>query len=48
MIDRKSLAHVARKLNPLKEKFAFTGGAIIPLLVDDPLIVGIRPTKDLI
>jgi hypothetical protein len=46
MIDRKSLAHVARKLNPLKEKFAFTGGAIIPLLVDDPLIAGIRPTKD--
>jgi len=45
-IDLKALVHVARRLHPLNEKFAFIGGAIIPLLLDEPLVTPIRPTKD--
>lgn len=45
-IDSRDLAHVARKLQPLNEKFAFTGGAIIPFLLDAPLVIQVRPTKD--
>ena len=46
-IDIKALAHVARRLRPLDNKFAFIGGAIIPLLLDEPLVTAIRPTKDI-
>ena len=40
------LATVARRLEPLREKCVFTGGAIIGLLLDHPGLVSVRPTKD--
>ncbi|MDD5556549.1 MAG: hypothetical protein PHN82_04770 [bacterium] len=40
------IATVALRLEPLREKCVFTGGAIIGLLMDDPALVSIRPTKD--
>ena len=46
VIDIKALAHIARRFHPINEKFAFIGGAIIPLLLDEPLVTPIRPTKD--
>ncbi|MDP8214397.1 MAG: hypothetical protein RAO92_00655 [Candidatus Euphemobacter frigidus] len=46
-VDLRTLAHVARRFHPLNEKFAFIGGAIIPLLLDEPLVTAIRPTKDI-
>lgn len=45
-IDLSDLAHIALKLQPLNEKFAFTGGAIVSLLLDAPLVTPIRPTQD--
>lgn len=46
LINIESLAQVARRLEPLDERFAFLGGSVIPLLVDNPSLVSIRPTKD--
>jgi hypothetical protein len=40
------LAKVALKLKVLNEKWAFTGGAIIGLLLDHPSLMDARPTKD--
>jgi predicted nucleotidyltransferase len=37
---------VARKLAPLNLQFAFVGGAVMCLLVDDPQLTQFRPTKD--
>ena len=37
---------VARLLRPLGETFVFLGGAVVPLLVDRPETLKIRPTKD--
>jgi len=47
VIDIKALAHIARRFHPINEKFAFIGGAIIPLLLDEPLVTAIRHTKDI-
>ncbi|MEA1929158.1 MAG: nucleotidyl transferase AbiEii/AbiGii toxin family protein [Candidatus Auribacterota bacterium] len=47
VIDIKALTHVALKLQPLDENFAFIGGAVIPLLLEEPLVTTIRPTKDI-
>ncbi len=46
-IDLEALVHVARIFHTLNEKFAFIGGAIIPLLLDEPMVTAIRPTKDI-
>ncbi|MDP8248984.1 MAG: hypothetical protein P9M00_12650 [Candidatus Tritonobacter lacicola] len=46
VVDIEALAHVARRLQPLNERFAFLGGAVLPLLIDEPLIEAIRPTID--
>jgi len=37
---------VAKRLDPLDVPFAFVGGAVVCLLVDDPSLTEIRPTKD--
>ncbi len=37
---------VARLLRPLGETFVFLGGAVVPLLVDRPETLKIRPTND--
>ncbi len=46
-INMESLAQVARMLEPLNKKFAFLGGAVVPLLIDNPSLVAVRPTKDI-
>jgi predicted nucleotidyltransferase len=37
---------VAKRLAPLNVPFVFVGGAVIPMLVDQPELTEIRPTKD--
>ncbi len=37
---------VAGLLRPLGETFVFLGGAVVPLLVDRPETLKIRPTND--
>ncbi len=46
VVSIESVAHVAEKLQALDEQFAFLGGAVLPLLLDDTSIVIVRPTKD--
>ena len=46
IVNIESLVHVAEKLQALDEHFAFLGGAVLPLLLDDTSIVIVRPTKD--
>lgn len=41
-----ALRAVARRLEPLETKFVFLGGAVIELLVDNPMVSELRPTKD--
>jgi hypothetical protein len=41
-----ALRTVARHLEPLETKFVFLGGAVIELLVDNPTVSELRPTKD--
>jgi len=41
-----ALRAVARRLEPLETKFVFLGGAVIELLVDNPTVSELRPTKD--
>lgn len=40
------LIMVSKKLAALDARFAFTGGAVVPLLLDHPELVVSRPTKD--
>ena len=37
---------VARRLAPVRVPYAFLGGAIVPLLLDNPRLIEFRPTKD--
>lgn len=46
MTTRPMLIHVATELGGLAAEVVFTGGATISEYVDDVLIEGIRPTKD--
>lgn len=46
VVNIESLVHVAQKLQALNEPFAFLGGAVLPLLLDDTSIITVRPTKD--
>jgi len=41
-----NLHSVAQSLRPLEIEFAFLGGCIVPLLLDDPDLTPIRPTND--
>jgi hypothetical protein len=41
-----NLIAVAANLRPLEIEFAFLGGCVVPLLLDDPDLVPIRPTND--
>lgn len=41
-----ALRAVARRMEPLEKRFVFLGGAVIELLVDDPRVSDLRPTKD--
>ena len=45
-VDEESIILVARRLQPLGMKCAFTGGAIIGLLLDHPKLTPPRITKD--
>ena len=45
-IDLTAIAEVATWLQSLDVRCVFTGGAIVPLLVDNPDLLDIRPTKD--
>ncbi len=45
-LDIGSLRAVAAKLDPLGVNYAFTGGAVVNLLLDDPEMAPARPTKD--
>jgi len=42
----KALREVARRMEPLETNFVFLGGAVIELLVDNPTVSELRPTKD--
>lgn len=42
-----SMKLVARRLETVDVRYAFVGGAIVSMLVDDPRLTEIRPTKDL-
>lgn len=42
IVNIESLVHVAEKLQALDEHFAFLGGAVLPLLLDDSSIGGLR------
>lgn len=42
-----TMADVAERLIPLQIPFAFLGGAVVPLLLDNPSLVDVRPTKDI-
>ena len=46
MTPIESMRVVARHLNALDISYTFLGAAVLPLLVDDPALVDIRPTKD--
>lgn len=41
-----SLKIVARRLEPTRVPFAFLGGSVVSLLVDDPGLIDFRPTDD--
>ncbi len=41
-----NLLKVAARLHPLKIDYAFLGGCIVPLLLDDPDLMPMRPTND--
>lgn len=41
-----SLQAVSQRLSKLEVPFAFLGGAVVPLLVDDPSLMEFRPTDD--
>jgi hypothetical protein len=41
-----ALRVVARRMEPLETNFVFLGGAVIELLVDNPTVSELRPTKD--
>ncbi len=41
-----ALRVVARRMEPLGTNFVFLGGAVIELLVDNPTVSELRPTKD--
>jgi hypothetical protein len=41
-----NLLTVSNRIRPLGINYAFLGGCIIPLLLDDPDVVPIRPTND--
>lgn len=45
-VDIGALRAVADHLNPLGLKYAFTGGSVVNLLLDDPNFAPARPTKD--
>jgi hypothetical protein len=45
-IDIGALRAVADRLDPLELKYAFTGGAVVNLLLDNPELNPVRPTKD--
>ena len=40
------MAHVAKKLDAAGTHFAFLGGAVLPILLDDAPVARVRPTKD--
>ena len=46
MTPIESMRVVARHLNALDISYTFLGAAVLPLLVDYPVLVEIRPTKD--
>lgn len=46
MTTMEAMRVVARRLNALEVPYTFLGAAVLPLLVDDPALLEIRPTKD--
>jgi hypothetical protein len=46
MTPLESMRIVARHFNSLDHPYAFLGAAVLPLLMDDPDLFEIRPTKD--
>lgn len=45
-VNLEHIATVAARFDPLGMKFVFIGGSVLSLLVDNPRIASIRPTKD--
>ncbi|HMP73541.1 MAG TPA: hypothetical protein PKE55_09800 [Kiritimatiellia bacterium] len=45
-VDLDSVAEIAKQLDQLGIPYAFTGGIVIGLLLDNPKIIHIRPTDD--
>jgi len=41
-----NLLRVAEQLRPINLNYAFLGGTIVPMLVDDPALIPVRPTDD--
>lgn len=46
MTTLESMRIVARHFNSLNLPYAFLGAAVLPLLINDPDLFEIRPTKD--
>ncbi len=46
MTSLEAISRVTRRLKRLHVPHAFLGGAIVPLLVDDPALHQVRPTQD--
>lgn len=45
-VDLESIAEVSHQLNRLGVEYAFTGGAIVGFLLDNPKLMIVRPTDD--
>jgi len=45
-VDLDAIAEVAKQLDQLGIKYAFTGGIVVGFLVDNPKFINLRPTDD--
>ncbi len=45
-VDLEAIAEVSHQLNQLGVEYAFTGGAVVRLLLDNPKLINLRPTDD--
>jgi len=45
-VDLESIAEVSHQLNQLGVDYAFTGGAVVGFLLDNPKLIMVRTTDD--
>jgi hypothetical protein len=46
-VNPEDIGTIARRLEPLNTRMVFLGGAIVPLLLDNPNLIDVRHTKDI-